>query len=69
MEAVGKTVQLTIAQSKNRKVFRECTVTEYVQTYDGSEWSYYWACLDDEGRELSFDWHDIVNGVAAFLPN
>jgi hypothetical protein len=69
MDAVGRTVHMTIARSKNRKVFHECTVTEYIQSYDGCDWSYYWTCLNEHGNTLSFDWDDIVQGSVSFLPD
>ena len=69
MDAVGKTVQMTIACSKKRKVFRECTVSEYIQSYDGDDWSCYWACIDENGNDHSFDWQDIVDGYVYFLPD
>lgn len=68
MEAVGSRVQLTIAASKRRKVFRVCTIYEYVaESYDESGTKYtYWKCYDDDGNEMTFDWNDILHGRVAF---
>lgn len=68
MDAIGTRVQLTIARSKKRTVFRECTVYEYVaESYDVSGNKYtYWKCYDDDGNELTFDWSDIIAGRVAF---
>ena len=68
MDAIGTRVQLTIARSKKRTVFRECTVYEYVaKSYDASGNEYtYWKCYDDESNELTFDWSDIISGRVAF---
>jgi hypothetical protein len=68
MEAIGNHVTLTIAQTKKRTVFRECTVYEYIaESYDieGTKYTY-WKCSDDEGNELTFDWSDIVSGRVHF---
>lgn len=68
MEAVGTRIQMTIAASKRRTVFRECTVYEYVaESYDETGTKYtYWKCYDDDGNELTFDWNDILHGRVAF---
>ena len=68
MEAVGSRVQLTIAASKRRKVFRECTIYEYVaESYDieGTKYTY-WKCACDDGNEFTIDWSDIVSGRVHF---
>lgn len=69
MEAIGNRVTLTIAQTKKRTVYRECTVYEYIaESYDieGNKYTY-WKCSDDEGNELTFDWSDIVSNRVSFI--
>ena len=66
MDAVGRSVVLTVLKSKKRKIFRECTVTEYVYSLHGT----YWNCVDNYTDEtVSFDWTDIINGRVSFSPD
>lgn len=70
MEAIGNRITLTVAETKRRSVFRECSVYEYVEaSYDveGNKYTY-WKCYDDEGNELTFDWSDIIAGRVHFKP-
>lgn len=67
MDAVGASVTMITPMNKGRKVFRECTVTEYINAYDGEDWQYYWKCIDTtSGDQFTFDWSDIVSGLIYF---
>lgn len=68
MEAIGSRITLTIAKTKKRTVFRECTIYEYVaESYDieGTKYTY-WKCADDEGNDFTIDWSDIVSDRVHF---
>jgi hypothetical protein len=69
MEAVGNRIQMAIARSKRRTVFRECTIYEYIaESYDENGNKYtYWKCYDDQGNELTFDWNDILQNRVLFI--